>query len=124
MPSIVLQSLSKPQTSTQGYTYSDLHLDLTYKYTRNNQLLKTQEVKDVVADFDYAAIRNSIYNLFTTVPGQKILNPQYGLNLLQYVFRQCDTLTASLIAREILAGITKYEPVSYTHLTLPTKRIV
>ena len=110
MSSIVLQSLSKPVPSTQGYIYSDLHLDLTYSYTRNNQLLKKHEIKDVVADFDYGAIKNSIFNIFTTVPGQKILNPQFGLNLMQYVFRQCDIITAGLISREILEGLTQFEP--------------
>jgi phage baseplate assembly protein W len=110
MASIAIQSLTAPPKNTDGFTYKDLHLDLKYSYTRNNELLKRPEVKDIVGDFDYGAIKNSIFNIFTTLPGQKILNPAFGLNLMQYLFRPCDTITATLIGQEIQAGLTKWEP--------------
>jgi len=110
MASIAIQSLAAPPKNADGFTYKDLHLDLKYSYTRNNQLLKRPEVKDIVGDYDYAAIKNSIFNIFTTLPGQKILNPAFGLNLMQYLFRPCDTVTATLIGQEIQAGLTKWEP--------------
>jgi len=110
MASIAIQSLAAPPKNTDGFTYKDLHLDLKYSYTRNNQLLKQPEIKDIVPDYDYSAIKNSIYNIFTTLPGQKVLNPAFGLNLMQYIFRPCDTTTATLIGQEIQAGLTKWEP--------------
>ena len=110
MATIKLQTLNEPKKLTAGYTYSDLHLDLVYSYTRNNELLRQREIKDIVADYDYAAIKNSIFNIFTTIPGQKILNPEFGLNLLQHVFKPCDTFTARQIAKDIYAGITRFEP--------------
>jgi phage baseplate assembly protein W len=110
MAKVTLQTIAKPESSTSGFTYSDLHLDIDFKYTKNNEFLKTQEIKDIIADNDYAAIRNSITNLFLTIPGQKILNPVFGLNLFQYLFRPCDTITANQIAKEIFSGITKFEP--------------
>lgn len=110
MATIKLQTLSEPEKSTSGYTYSDLHLDLKYSYTRNNELLRQREIKDIVSEYDYGAIRNSIFNIFTTLPGQKILEPEFGLNLLQHVFKPCDTITARQIARDITAGITRFEP--------------
>jgi phage baseplate assembly protein W len=110
MASIKLQTLSQPEKQTDGYTYNDLHLDISYSYTRNNELLRQREIKDVVTDYDYGAIRNSIFNLFTTIPGQKILNPAFGLNLLQFIFKPCDAITARLIANSIADGITKFEP--------------
>jgi len=110
MASIKLQTLNEPKKSTDGYTYNDLHLDLEYSYTRNNELLRQKEVKDIVTDQDYAAIRNSIFNLFTTIPGQKILTPDFGLNLLQHIFKPCDTFTARQIAKDIVSGISKFEP--------------
>ena len=90
MASIKLNSLiDSPAKSNKGYKYNDLHLDFTpvyYSppygaYTQNNELLRNQEIVDIVADYDLGAIRNSLVNLFTTIPGQKILNPLFGLNL-------------------------------------------
>lgn len=110
MATIKLQTLNEPEKVTDGYTYNDLHLDLAFSYTRNNELLKQKEIKDIVTDYDYAAIRNSIYNIFTTLPGQKILQPEFGLNLLQHVFKPCDTITARQIANDVTNGITRFEP--------------
>jgi len=110
MATIKLQTLNEPKKPIKGYTYNDLHLDLEYSYTRNNELLRQREIKDLVTDYDYGAIRNSIFNIFTTLPGQKILQPEFGLNLLQHVFKPCDTITARQIAKDISAGITRFEP--------------
>jgi len=116
---IKLQSLTEqPTKSIKGYTYNDLHLDFTpvYNntafggYTQNNELLRVQEIIDILADYDLGAIKNSLTNLFLTIPGQKILNPYFGLNLMQYVFEACDEDTANLIGNQIVSGITTFEP--------------
>lgn len=119
MATIKLQTLTEqPGKTTKGFTYSDLHLDFTPiygvapfgAYTQNNELLREREIIDVVADHDLAAIKNSIYNLFTTIPGQKILNPYFGLNLMQYVFEACTEDLASLIGNQIVTGVATFEP--------------
>ncbi|CAB5226356.1 baseplate wedge subunit [uncultured Caudovirales phage] len=119
MATIKLPSLvEQPSKTRNGYLYRDLHLDFTPvygkspygAYTQNNELLKEQEIVDIVADYDLGAIRNSLYNIFTTIPGQKILNPYFGLNLMQYVFEVCDEDIANLIGNQIVSGITTYEP--------------
>jgi phage baseplate assembly protein W len=110
MANIKLQTIAKPKISSTGFTYNDLHLDMEFDYTQNNELLKDKEIKDIITDYDYAAIRNSIRNLFLTLPGQKILAPEFGINLFQYLFRPCDTITANQIAKEIYAGILRFEP--------------
>ena len=107
---IKLTSLTKPLISTKGFTYSDLHLDLQYQYLVNQELQRSYEITDIVVDYDLGAIRNSLINLFLTIPGQKILNPYFGLNLSQYLFQPCDEDTANLIGQEIQYGITTFEP--------------
>ena len=107
---IVLSTLQKPLQTSQGYTYQDMRLDMSFNSSRNNQLTKTQEVKDVQVDYDYAAIRNSIYNLFTTVPGQKLLNPVFGINLIQFISEPVTTAIAQQIGNTIVQNITKFEP--------------
>ena len=110
MATIKLQTLAKPTTLNKPFTYSDLHLDLKYEYVVNNELRRLPEIKDVVVDYDLAAIKNSIVNLFLTIPGQKLLNPFFGINLIQYVFEPCDEYTAQLIGQRIESGITTFEP--------------
>lgn len=119
MATIKLNSLTqKPTKSDKGYTYNDLHLDFSPvyydppygSYTQHDELLKNPEIVDIVADYDLGAIRNSFKNLFLTIPGQKLLNPLFGLNLVQYLFEPCDEDMANLIGNEIVNGITTFEP--------------
>ena len=82
MAAIVVNSLSLPVSDA---LYRDLKLDLQVNYTQNTQLEKKRERKDIQVEQDLGAIKKSLFNLFTTIPGQKILNPVYGLNLTQYL---------------------------------------
>jgi phage baseplate assembly protein W len=66
--------------------------------------------RDVQADYDEAAIKNSLVNLFNTLPGQNLLNPEYGLNLNQYIFLPASQTVANLIGQNILKQIGIYEP--------------
>jgi hypothetical protein len=81
MASIVITELNK-FPKERDYTYKDLEMDLKIDYTKTSPLNNFKEQKDIVVDYDVAAIKNSIFNIFTTIPGQKLLNPPFGLNLL------------------------------------------
>ena len=109
MPSIVITELNKfPEE--RSYTYKDLEMDLKVNYTKTNPLNNFREQKDIVADNDIGAIKNSIFNIFTTIPGQKILNPVFGLNLLYFLFTGVTSANARLLGDTILKGITRFEP--------------
>jgi phage baseplate assembly protein W len=98
MPSLSFTGLQKVQVAAK-YTYSDLHLDF------NNPISQ-----DLQADYDAAAIKNSINALFNTLPGQNLLNPTYGLNLAQYLFEPITETNGRNIGNTILNGIALYEP--------------
>jgi hypothetical protein len=108
MAAIKITSLSP--TLSSRVLFNDLRLDLETNYTKNTQLLKRREIKDIQNSENIDAIKNSIFNLFTTMPGQKILNPIYGLNLQQFIFTGLSELNGKLMAETILKGINKYEP--------------
>lgn len=110
MATIKVQSIAEPSKTESDFLYTDLRLDLQLDYTRNNEFLKRKEVKDLKIDYDYAAVKNSIYNLFTTIPGQRILNPYFGLGLQKYLFNPVDEDIARLIGNDILRGLTRFEP--------------
>jgi len=110
--------IDSPPKTYDNWRYTDLHLDFNpvYKrapfgqFTRNNEVLREGEIVDIAVDHDLGAIKNSLVNLFLTIPGQKILNPYFGINLLRYLFEPCSVSIADLIGNEIVAGITKFEP--------------
>jgi len=107
MAAIVIDGLSIPK---QEVVYKDLRLDIELNYTKNKQLLKRKEIKDIQNSVNLEAIKNSLFNLFTTIPGQKILNPVYGLNLVQYLFTGLTTTNARLIGEAIFSGVQRFEP--------------
>ena len=109
MAAIVIKELNR-LPKDRIYTYSDLEFDLTINYTKNGALNNIREQSDVRADYDINAIKNSIFNIFTTIPGQKILNPTFGINLLYLLFTGITTSNARSLGDIVLKGINKYEP--------------
>lgn len=109
MAAIVIKDLNRLPKKRQ-YTYIDLETDLKIEYTKTNPLKNINEQKDIVADYDVNAIKNSVFNIFTTIPGQKLLNPIFGLNLLQFLFSGINSSNAKLLGDTILNGIIKFEP--------------
>lgn len=109
MAAIVIKELNRLPKDRVN-TYSDLELDLIIDYTKNSALNNIREQSDIRADYNINAIKNSIFNIFTTIPGQKILNPTFGLNLLYFVFTGITTSNARSLGDIILKGINKYEP--------------
>jgi len=107
MAAIVINNLSIP---SQQPLYRDLLLDLKIDYTQNKQLEKRRELKDIQVSENIGAVKNSLFNLFTTMPGQKLLNPLFGLNLTQYLFTAVSTSQAKVIGETILTGVRKFEP--------------
>ena len=121
MATIRLNNLTKPRNtnSTQNTptveiyvdkaTYTDLHLDL--------QLAKNvgygdnpKNSGDIKVDNDQEAIKNSIRNIFNTRKGQKILTPEFGAALDQFLFERVDDFTANIIGKTILDNLQSYEP--------------
>ena len=109
MASIVITELNK-FPKERDYTYTDLEMDLAIDYTKTSPLNNYKEQRDIVVDYDVAAIKNSIFNIFTTIPGQKILNPTFGLNLLYYLFTGITAENARMLGDTIIKGIAKFEP--------------
>jgi phage baseplate assembly protein W len=123
MATIYLDSLVKPKLLNspqalpelegvkEDFTYIDLHLDL--EYSRPSVLFADngdRVSRDLRVDYDVNAIRNSIYNIFTTSPGNKILNPLFGCRLEDYLFEAITVTNAQTLGNKILAAISTFEP--------------
>lgn len=121
MAAIYIDNLIKPrevkspnnypskETNPNQYVYSDLHLDLMLEKNIGNGL-NSVEGNDVVGDYDTNAIRNSLYNIFTTRKGEKILNPSFGGSLDQYLFEGISEVKAKILGESILRSVADFEP--------------
>lgn len=104
-----LQTLADTYTE-KGYLYKDLGLDLVQDgYVEPGSTRKIYN-NDIKVSYDLAAIRNSLQNLFNTLPGQRFLFPEYGLDINQFLFTQMTELNAQNLGKKIENAITVYEP--------------
>jgi phage baseplate assembly protein W len=109
MPSIKLDNLTTTREPAD-HLYKDLSLDLEEETILTGSLYREKVITDIKSSIDEAAIKNSLSNLFTTMPGQKLLNPDYGLSINQFLFQPLTEDVAEEIGNRILTGIETYEP--------------
>ena len=92
--------------------YRDLYLDITYSKLVSKNINFPNPIRggDIKISEDVAAIENSLQNLFSTRPGQRILYPEYGMNLDYYLFQPISQQAGEMIGNSILNEVSKYEP--------------
>ena len=105
-------SVSKAEDTAlqNGYVYKDLLLPIDNRVSYNNQLNKSGKIHDIQGLYDLQAIENSITNCFLTAPGQKILNPEFGIDLRQFLFSPIDDFQSIIIRELISRRLPEMEP--------------
>ena len=94
----------------QQYVYKDLTLDIGVRKFTAAAFPQPVNSNDIVSSFDLAAIKNSLTNLFNTLPGQRFLFPEYGLDIYQFLFEPITLENAEVIGNAIYSKIQVYEP--------------
>ncbi len=119
MGNIKIKTLKAPDITIdaldQEFLYKDVAFDLQPTYSYNNVLNRKEYQKDIQAIFDIESVKNSIVTAFTTSPGQKILNPTYGVDLKQYLFEPVDNYIAQIITDDIETKLPRMEPRIKVH---------
>lgn len=111
MAKIQLDILSNSNANrNNAQIYSDVTLDLLLNTTYNNQLNKTGQITDINADYNLGAIFNSISNIMSTNPGQKPLNPAFGVGLQNLLFLPVTADRAKIIGEASYKAVSRYEP--------------
>ncbi len=59
---------------------------------------------------DSKAIQESINNLLSTVPGEKLFNPSFGCDLDSLLFEVVDVFTALQLKQELIRCIQTWDP--------------
>lgn len=68
---------------------------------------------------DQRAIKADLMHLLLTRKGQRLYNPDFGTDLLRFIFEPNDNLTLDEITDEVKASVKKYLPqLSITSLTV------
>lgn len=104
----------KPTTAVetalrQGFLYKDINFDLQYGYSTNKELYANREKKDLAAIYDVNSVINSLKNILTTSPGEKLLNPEFGLDLRDYLFESVTETKGYFIGEEIFTSLPLQE---------------
>ena len=95
--------------TVQQYVYKDLTLDIGLRKLTSPGFSTSTKSNDIDVSFDLAAIKNSLTKLFNTLPGQRFLFPEYGLDIYQFLFEPITVTNADLIGNAILRKIRTYE---------------
>lgn len=82
--------------SSKSYTYADISM------TSSN--LKVSKLTDL------KAIKNSLHNIFSWIPGQRILDPLFGSDLYRFLYEGITDLTKDKVQASIQSSVSKYEP--------------
>lgn len=119
MATVRLDNLIKPkQINTQqtkitdetydGITFTDLHLDLTMAKATGTET-RRGFANDIRVDFDEDAIKNAVYNCINTKPGEKVLSPNFGMELERFLFEPVSKSRGEYIGRYILSTLSSLE---------------
>lgn len=109
MAKINLDILSNTKDRQNADIFKDLKLDIQIGDSNNSELNKRGQKLDLLSDNNLAAIRNAFISLLTTSPGEKILNPTFGINFGDLLFLPVSEPRAQVIGETIVNTVTKFE---------------
>lgn len=120
MGSLNINYIRKPDVTKSRHLYADLFFDLDNDYrVKANFSKESSTLIDIKVAYDEYAIRNSLNALFNTNIGQRLLLPEYGLNLNRFIFQPISYAGGTAVGNMIKDGIERWEPrVSVTQITV------
>jgi len=97
------------------HLYTDLKLDLRQQYnvTADPNAIDRSIVgrqRDIAVIHDTACIENSLMTLFKTPKGARVLVPEYGTKLYEYIGQPASELVCMSITTTLRYDITTWEP--------------
>jgi|688.fasta_scaffold15626_7 phage baseplate assembly protein W len=96
----VKQSVTTPAPKKYG-----LHFPVGTS-PKNNTFNKGYFIKSHGDDL----IKNNLKQLLTTIPGERVMLPNFGVDLKKYLFEPLDERTFTSIRRELLTALRQYAP--------------
>jgi len=107
---IKLNILEPLRKQTEDIIYKDIDLNVNVGIVKGDNANSPENLKDLNTSINFEAIRNSLINLITTFPGQKILNPEFGMNFGDLLFLPVSKARATVIGENINNTVAGFEP--------------
>ena len=104
------RSTSLDKAIKKGFIFKDLKLDLNASKFVRSELYSQPQPRDLTELQDAEAVISSVKNILTTAPGEKLLNPRFGLDLKKYLFEPINTTTSYFLATDIYYQLGAQEP--------------
>ncbi|MBC8416804.1 GPW/gp25 family protein [bacterium] len=105
-----VSSIGTDAATSSNHVYRDIYLDLdTTSYFTTNRLDAKESAREIRTAIDEAAIVQSIRNILTTSPGQKLLNPRFGINIGDLLFDAVTLDRGQFIAEVISKELSRQE---------------
>ena len=82
---------------------SAFYRGVAYPFQRGTQSLPAPT-------YDDALVRMSLQQILQTQRGERVMRPQFGCDMQQYVFENNDDLLSQILRSEIAATISRWEP--------------
>ena len=107
---IKLNILEPIRDQREDIIYNDIDLNVNVGIVRGDNAESKENLKDLKTSVNFEAIKNSLINLITTFPGQKILNPEFGMNFGDLLFLPVSKARATVIGETINNTFVGFEP--------------
>lgn len=107
---IKLNILEPIRDQREDIIYNDIDLNVNVGIVRGDNAESKENLKDLNTSVNFEAIKNSLINLITTFPGQKILNPEFGMNFGDLLFLPVSKARATVIGETINNTLVGFEP--------------
>jgi phage baseplate assembly protein W len=107
---IKLNILEPIRDQREDIIYNDIDLNVNVGIVRGDNAESKENLKDLNTSVNFEAIKNSLINLITTFPGQKILNPEFGMNFGDLLFLPVSKARATVIGETINNTFIGFEP--------------
>ena len=79
---------------------------IKYPFTSDNNDNVFMDVNDSYAD----SVKSKVMHVILTQKGQRLRDPEFGTNLINYIFAASDDITLSAIKQEVGTQLAKYVP--------------
>ena len=111
MGSLNIDFIAKDTTTKSEHLYSDVHLDLVNDYKKvGNYDREFTNLVDIKVSFDVQAVKNSLTSILGTNLGERLLLPEFGLNIKRFLFAPVSEGCALSIGELMTEAIERWEP--------------
>ncbi len=59
---------------------------------------------------DESEIQQAIYIILSTAPGERVMRPEFGCRIFEYIFAPANDATAAMVAAEVESALNRWEP--------------